>query len=118
MTIRIPLDTPNGLTSFHQVDQANLQGMNFKLRVNSYPTKEDADNKTGILWQTYPIVPLAAMGPEGLPSLERYLTEQDTGDFAGGEFIPYPPPPEPVDPGDGEAEDPEKIGRASCRERV
>lgn len=93
MTIRIPFDTPNGLTSFHQVDQATLTGMQFKLRVNSFRTIQDAENRTGILWQTYPEVPLSAVGAEGFADFERYLVGLDTGDFVGGEFIPYPPPP-------------------------
>lgn len=102
MTIRIPFDTDNGLTNFHVVDQAELKGMEFKLRVNSYPTKQDADNKTGILWQTYPMAPLTAFSPAGLASFEEWLVAQPEGSnpFAGGEFIPYPPPPEPIEPAD------------------
>lgn len=98
MPIRKPINTPNGLTSFHEVDQAVLQGTKFKLRVNGYPTKEALDNKSGILWQEYPIVPLSAMGEDGNPSFERYLVTQPGGLYEGGEYIEPAAPvePEPV----------------------
>jgi len=88
MPILKPIPTPNGITAAHRIVKTELTGATLRLQVHMYPSLEQAQD-AHLLWQEYPELPLATLDVQDpIASLERALTTQVDGLFAGGTYVP------------------------------
>lgn len=114
MPIRKPLNTHNGLVSFHVVDEVNLVNMECKLHVSGYARLEDTNDRSKLIWEEHPRVPFSALRKtDWKKGFEEYLVANDNGEevrnnpLFGGEYVDPYVAPEPV------MEDPEESAEPS-----